>query len=206
MLYAAHGQLHGPPDMVSEASHPSGTARVCALCGRGRCGGRCRAHPGFACPGAARNIDHDVQEANTRVYATPLAQPYHTDSADAVGLLCLRRALQGGLSSWASSISVHNELLRRGRRARTPPFVGLGSRPTASRRWQQCRRARGRPCQRPALQGSLPSWASAISVHSKLHGTPELLFLLVHPFFLDPQLSAWRIRLRDYVLKLPSKF
>lgn len=62
-----------------------------------------------------------MKAANTRVYATPLAQPYHTDSADAVGLLCLRPGLQGGLSSWASSVSVHNELLRRGRRVR--PFV-----------------------------------------------------------------------------------
>ena len=72
----------------------------------------------------ARNINHDVKAANTRVYATPLAQPYHTDSADAVGLLCLRPGLQGGLSSWASSISVHNELLRRGRRVR--PFFRFG--------------------------------------------------------------------------------
>ena len=71
------------------------------------------------CHRPARNINHDIKAANTRVYATPLAQPYHTDSADAVGLLCLRPGLQGGLSSWASSISVHNELLRRGRRVRS---------------------------------------------------------------------------------------
>ncbi|KAK9840646.1 hypothetical protein WJX81_006750 [Elliptochloris bilobata] len=66
--------------------------------------------------GHVKNINHDVTSADTRVYATPLAQPIHTDSADAVGLLCLRPGLEGGLSSWASSVSVHNELLRRGRR------------------------------------------------------------------------------------------
>ena len=31
------------------------------------------------------------------------------------GLLALQNAAEGGLSSWSSSVSVHNELLRRGR-------------------------------------------------------------------------------------------
>lgn len=65
-----------------------------------------------------RNIGHDVTAPLTRVYATPLAQPIHTDSADMVALLSLHAGLQGGLSSWASSVSVHNELLRLGRRVR----------------------------------------------------------------------------------------
>jgi hypothetical protein len=78
-------------------------------------------------PGAARprrNIGHSVTSSDTRIYATRLAQPMHTDNADLVGLLCLRAGRAGGLSSWASSVSVHNELLRRGRR------VGLRARPT----------------------------------------------------------------------------
>jgi Taurine catabolism dioxygenase TauD, TfdA family len=33
-----------------------------------------------------------------------------------VGLLCIKQAKEGGLSSWASSITAHNEILRRGRR------------------------------------------------------------------------------------------
>ncbi|KAK9857232.1 hypothetical protein WJX84_004664 [Apatococcus fuscideae] len=48
-----------------------------------------------------------------RVYATHGAQPYHCDPADVVGLLCLKQAKSGGLSSWASSVTAHNELLRR---------------------------------------------------------------------------------------------
>jgi hypothetical protein len=59
-----------------------------------------------------------VNNPITRVYATPLAQPIHTDSADLVALLSLRMSKSGGLSSWASSVSVHNELLRLGRKAR----------------------------------------------------------------------------------------
>lgn len=65
---------------------------------------------------AFRNIGHDVNEPLTRVYATPLAQPIHTDSADMVALLSLRLSKEGGLSSWSSSVSVHNELLRLGRK------------------------------------------------------------------------------------------
>lgn len=34
-------------------------------------------------------------------------------AADVVSLLCLRNAKEGGLSSWSSSISVYNEILRR---------------------------------------------------------------------------------------------
>ena len=66
-----------------------------------------------------RNIGHDVNAPLTRVYATPLAQPVHTDSADMVALLSLRLSKEGGLSSWSSSVSVHNELLRLGRKVVT---------------------------------------------------------------------------------------
>ncbi|CAK0785174.1 hypothetical protein CVIRNUC_008380 [Coccomyxa viridis] len=66
--------------------------------------------------GHVKNIGHDVNAPLTRVYATPLAQPVHTDSADMVALLSLRLSKEGGLSSWSSSVSVHNELLRLGRK------------------------------------------------------------------------------------------
>lgn len=87
--------------------------------GQSRHGGTALAAPGqspltLGC--ACRNIGHDVNAPLTRVYATPLAQPMHTDSADMVALLSLRLAREGGLSSWASSVSVHNELLRLGRK------------------------------------------------------------------------------------------
>ena len=34
----------------------------------------------------------------------------------AVGLLCLRKAKSGGLSTWSSQITAHNEMLLRGRK------------------------------------------------------------------------------------------
>jgi len=38
----------------------------------------------------------DPNNPNHRVYATSAAQPFHTDSVDIVGLLCLREAMEGG--------------------------------------------------------------------------------------------------------------
>lgn len=69
---------------------------------------------------ACRNIGHDIKRPTTRVYATPLAQPMHTDSADIVALLSLKLSKEGGLSSWSSSVSVHNELLKLGRKVGAP--------------------------------------------------------------------------------------
>ncbi|HUZ62857.1 MAG TPA: TauD/TfdA family dioxygenase [Acetobacteraceae bacterium] len=38
---------------------------------------------------------------------------FHTDRCDAVGLLCVRQAFEGGVSKLASSAMVHNEILKR---------------------------------------------------------------------------------------------
>lgn len=45
--------------------------------------------------------------------ASNAALRYHTDRCDVVGLLCTGVAREGGLSKIASSIAVHNEMLRR---------------------------------------------------------------------------------------------
>lgn len=69
--------------------------------------------PHFRCLLALQDIGHDPSNPLTRLYATSAAQPYHNDAADLVSLLCLRPARSGGLSSWSSSITTHNEILRR---------------------------------------------------------------------------------------------
>lgn len=48
---------------------------------------------------------------NTRVYQTNTRLPYHTDLSDVVGLLSLRKAKSGGLSSLVSAVTVYNEIL-----------------------------------------------------------------------------------------------
>ena len=66
--------------------------------------------------------DHGRTYGNidVRGYETNAYLPYHTDAGDMVGLLCLRRSLEGGLSSIVSSTTVHNEIL-----ARHPEYLGL---------------------------------------------------------------------------------
>jgi hypothetical protein len=73
----------------------------------------------FGIPGA-QNPEGDllghVRDQRTgedvRYYRTNKELAVHTDTADFVGLLCLQKARQGGLSRIASSVAVFNELLR----------------------------------------------------------------------------------------------
>jgi hypothetical protein len=56
----------------------------------------------------------DLGDPNaTRIYKTNRRQGYHTDSCDVVGLMCLQRAREGGLSSLVSSVTLFNEIRRR---------------------------------------------------------------------------------------------
>ena len=50
-----------------------------------------------------------------RIYQTRVRQKFHTDSTDLVALLCLQKAKSGGESSICSSVTVHDEMLRRDR-------------------------------------------------------------------------------------------
>jgi hypothetical protein len=59
-------------------------------------------------------------QIDVRGYETNAYLPYHTDAGDVVGLLCLRRGLEGGLSSIVSSTTVHNEIV-----AQHPEYLGL---------------------------------------------------------------------------------
>ena len=67
----------------------------------------------------------DVNNRNTRVYETNLYLPYHSDPSDVVGLLCVRKAAQGGLSSLVSVAAIYNEILQK-----HPELLGLYYRPT----------------------------------------------------------------------------
>lgn len=52
-------------------------------------------------------------DPNVRTYQTTERQHFHTDSCDIVGLLCLKTARSGGLSSITSSMSIYNEMAKR---------------------------------------------------------------------------------------------
>jgi alpha-ketoglutarate-dependent taurine dioxygenase len=42
----------------------------------------------------------------------PVGMPYHSDASDLVGLMCLRKAKAGGLSTVANAVLAHNEMVR----------------------------------------------------------------------------------------------
>ena len=63
--------------------------------------------------GHVRDTGEDPADPAVRRYRTRGAQPFHTDGADIVGLLCLATSRSGGESSIASSVTVFSEMQRR---------------------------------------------------------------------------------------------
>ena len=63
--------------------------------------------------GDVRNVGVDIHSPQGRGYKSNQKLNFHTDSADVVGLFVLCVAKTGGLSKVASSVSAHNEVLRR---------------------------------------------------------------------------------------------
>ncbi len=63
--------------------------------------------------GHVRDVGADAKDPNTRIYQTAERQTFHTDSADVVGLLCIREAMEGGKSLLVSTAAIYNEMLRR---------------------------------------------------------------------------------------------
>ncbi|RAT94149.1 TauD/TfdA family dioxygenase [Brevibacillus sp. Leaf182] len=66
----------------------------------------------------------DFSNTSVRAYQTNVHLPYHTDLTDVVGLLCLRKAKSGGLSSLASAMALYNEILEK-----YPEYLGILYRP-----------------------------------------------------------------------------
>jgi hypothetical protein len=63
--------------------------------------------------GHVKDIGADYARPEHRGYQTAARLPYHCDSSDIVGLLCLKPAKAGGKSSIVSSWTLFNEMLRR---------------------------------------------------------------------------------------------
>ncbi len=53
----------------------------------------------------------DSSDKRTRVYETNAYLPYHTDLSDVVGLLSLKKAKSGGMSSLVSAAAIYNTVL-----------------------------------------------------------------------------------------------
>jgi hypothetical protein len=78
----------------------------------------------------------DANDPNTRIYQTSARQTFHTDSADAVGLLCLREAMEGGDSLLVSVETIYNRM-----RAERPDLLALSSIRSRRTGAARCRRA-----------------------------------------------------------------
>ncbi|MGE0257462.1 MAG: TauD/TfdA family dioxygenase [Alphaproteobacteria bacterium] len=63
--------------------------------------------------GHVRDLGLATSDPNVRTYQTTERQHFHTDSCDIVGLLCLKTAKSGGLSSLTSSMAIYNEMATR---------------------------------------------------------------------------------------------
>ncbi|GAA4334243.1 TauD/TfdA family dioxygenase [Pigmentiphaga soli] len=66
-----------------------------------------------------------IGEKRVRGYQTNADLKFHTDRADIVGLLCVRKAMRGGSSSISSAVTAYNELLRRRPELLVPLTEGL---------------------------------------------------------------------------------
>ena len=60
--------------------------------------------------GHVRDIGADANDTNARIYQTSQRQTFHTDSADVVGLLCLKTAKEGGKSLLVSTETIYNKM------------------------------------------------------------------------------------------------
>lgn len=84
------------------------------FCGIGAHLGRARSQNAMGhLLGHVRDIGADLNDRSVRIYQTARRQIFHTDSSDAVGLLCVHQAREGGDSLLVSSSTVYNEFNRR---------------------------------------------------------------------------------------------
>lgn len=60
--------------------------------------------------GHVRDLGASSSDPNTRIYQTAERQTFHTDSADVVGLLCIREAKEGGRSLLVSAETIYNSM------------------------------------------------------------------------------------------------
>src|SRR5579871_1234316 len=63
--------------------------------------------------GHVRDLGLATSDPSVRTYQTTERQHFHTDSCDIVGLLCLKTAKRGGLSSITSSMAIYNVMAER---------------------------------------------------------------------------------------------
>ena len=83
---------------------------ACIFCGIGAHLGAARSQNASGhILGHVRDAGLSSSDPNARIYQTAERQSFHTDSADVVGLLCLRPSRSGGESLLVSALSIYNQ-------------------------------------------------------------------------------------------------
>ena len=124
--------------------------------------------------GHVTDLGLDYSKLNVRGYQTSERLPYHTDYSDVVGLLCIRAAKSGGLSSIASSVSIYNELVDKhpdlARALSCPiPRTRWGEVPSGQKPWAMI------PIFMPSDNGVITTYVrSAIRKGQALDGVPAI--------------------------------
>lgn len=80
--------------------------------------------------GHVKDIGLDYNDPQARGYQTSARLPFHTDSSDIVGLLCLKKSRSGGASSLVSTTTIYNEMARR-----RPDLAAVLTEPVHRTRW-----------------------------------------------------------------------
>ena len=102
-------------------------------------------------------IDVGGKDRRERAYRNSRELTLHTDRADILGMLCLRKAMSGGLSGYASAHTIYNELLASRPELLEPLFEGFHY----HRRGEQLT---GEPAVTPDKVPVLSEWEDELSV------------------------------------------
>lgn len=63
--------------------------------------------------GVVKDFQYGLENTQRRGFKTNDGLQFHSDRCDLVGLLCVRKAKEGGASRIVSAVAIHNEILRR---------------------------------------------------------------------------------------------
>lgn len=103
---------------------------MCIFCGIGAHLGTARSQNAQGhILGHVRDTGASSKDPTTRIYQTAERQSFHTDSADVVGLMCLKDAKSGGDSLLVSALSIYNRM-----HAQRPDLLALLFEPIATDR------------------------------------------------------------------------
>jgi len=84
---------------------------ACIFCGIGSHLGSARSQNAHGhILGHVKDLGMSSANPDTRIYQTAERQSFHTDSADVVGLMCLKAAKSGGESLLVSALSIYNRM------------------------------------------------------------------------------------------------